>query len=352
MSDRAAKLLSPLLYATGWYGRRWRSPGRRGAGLVMVYHRIAARGGGGEPPGYGVECGLPLEVFEAQLRFLVRHFEPASARQIAGETGDGERPRFAITFDDGYADNLNLAAPVLERLGLSATLFVNSGMVGSDRCFWWEQLGGLLREARVQQVDVASAAAELLQRWPMPPVLPLRDDAARARAHWTLSMAFMRIPEARIAPLLAALATATDTRLKREERDAPLLDWQQLREWRRRGFDLGAHGATHANLGLADAGEAEREVQECVERIAAESDGPVDLFAFPYGGPEHRSPVAVEAIRRAGCKAAFTTEPGVVLPEGERYALPRVGYTRASRFACAYQTESAFRISAERRRAG
>jgi peptidoglycan/xylan/chitin deacetylase (PgdA/CDA1 family) len=341
MADSLRKLLSPLLHVSGSYRRRWHATDR--SGIVLAYHRIARRGGRGEPPGYGVECGLPVDLFEAQLRFLMRHFDPSSAAAVATGIPPSGRPHFAITFDDGYADNLALAAPILERHGLSATVFVNSDLVGSDRRFWWEQLGALLRETPARSLDVEAAAAELLPRFPLPAVLSLGGDAARGRAHWLLSMALMRTPHPEIDATLEALAFALETPLKRESRDVPLLDWSQLREWRRRGFDVGAHGASHANLGLADTRESEREVRESVDRISAEVDAPVTLFAYPYGGPEHRNPAAVDAIERAGCEAAFTTELGIVVPESGRYALPRVGLGGAAGFVCAYQTDRAFR---------
>jgi hypothetical protein len=204
----------------------------------------------------------------------------------------------------------------------------------------------MLRETGLDRIDVAPATPTLMQRWAMPTVLSLTAEGKRASAHWLLSMALMRTPQNEIAPLLEKLATTLDVPLRREGRDAPLLDWDQLREWRRRGFDLGGHGANHVNLGLADAAEVEREVMRSFERIAAETGSEVGLFAYPYGGPEHRNSAAVEALRKAGCRAAFTTEPGVVLPGGDRYALPRLSYTRAASFACAHQTEMAFQASA------
>lgn len=81
-------------------------------------------------------------------------------------------------------------------------------------------------------------------------------------------------------------------------------------------------------------------------RTAAETGGPPLLFAYPDGAPEHRCAFAEETVRRAGCEAAFTTELGVVTPECSRFALPRVGFTRAFAFVCAYQTEMAFRAAA------
>jgi peptidoglycan/xylan/chitin deacetylase (PgdA/CDA1 family) len=337
------KLSSPLLYLSGAYRRRWLRPDNRHTAIALMYHRIAAAGGRDEPPGFGVECGVPVDVFEAQLRFLLRHFRPARAADLALRPESWDGPAFAVTFDDGYADNLHLAAPVLEKLGVPATVFVNSGFIGTDRRFWWEQLGALLRDTRASELAAREIAPALAERWELPERLPLRDEQNRERAHWLLSQALMRTPAAEIDPLLEHLAAALDVSLRIEERDAPLLTWDQVRELRRRGFDIGSHGHTHANLGLVDAAQAEREVRASVEQISAEIDAPVEIFAYPYGGPEHRCSASVEAVQRAGVEGAFSTEIGTLTPDADRFALPRVGFTRPQAFVCAYHTDRAFR---------
>jgi peptidoglycan/xylan/chitin deacetylase (PgdA/CDA1 family) len=131
-------------------------------------------------------------------------------------------------------------------------------------------------------------------------------------------------------------------KLRSEGRDFPLLDWDQVRELRRRGFDIGAHGVTHANLGLAL--DAEREVSESVERVAAETGDSVQTFAYPYGGPEHRSEAAARAVQSAGCLAAFAMDVGVVGPDSDCWALPRLSFTRTWPFAWAYQVDRAFSL--------
>lgn len=342
MRSLVEKLSSPILYFSGAYRRRWLRPENRSRALALMYHRIAAPGGRDEPAGFGVERGVPVDVFEAQIRFLVRHFRSARASDLALRPESFTGPAFAITFDDGYADNLHLAAPVLEKYRVPATVFVSSGFVGTDRRFWWEQLGALIRETRVSVVEPCAIDSTLGDRWGLPERLSLRDEPSRERAHWLLSQALMRTPAPEIQTLLSGLAAALDVPLRAEERDAPLLDWGQVRELRRRGFDIGSHGHTHANLGLADPALAEREVRVSVERISAEIDAPVEIFAYPYGGPEHRCSASVEAVRRAGVGGAFTTELGTLTPEADRFALPRLGFTRPQGFVCAYHTERAF----------
>jgi peptidoglycan/xylan/chitin deacetylase (PgdA/CDA1 family) len=245
-----------------------------------------------------------------------------------------------VTFDDGYQDVLGLAAPILGRLGIPATVFLNTDFVGTDRRFWWEQLGALLRSTSAVALDVAETAPELRERWELPAQLPLGDFERRERAHWLLSMALMRTVPSEVGGVLERLSRALRAPLQLEGRDFSLLDWDEARELRRRGVDLGAHGASHANLGLLANKELEREVGRSVEGISARIDAPVETFAYPYGGPEHRSPEAAAAISRSGCRAAFTTDAGTIATESDRWNLPRRGLGRPEAFLCAQRIDA------------
>jgi peptidoglycan/xylan/chitin deacetylase (PgdA/CDA1 family) len=336
------KLLAPFGFLTGAYARRWRSGAYRSCGLALVYHRIAPASGHGDAPGFGVERGLPVDVFEAQMRFLLAHFRPVRTLALLAEDPDASSARFSVTFDDGYHDNLALAAPVLERLGIPATLFVTSDFIGTQRLFWWEQLGELLRATHEKLLELGAVAPELRARWPLPERLGLETETSRERAHWLISMALMRTPPADIEGVLARLSHALRAPQRAEGRSAPLLAWDDVRRWRRAGFDVGAHGASHANLGLANESLAQTEIERCLRAIERETGAAASLFAYPYGGPEHRSPGAVRALTASGCRGAFTTETGLVGPRSDRFALPRFGLSSASRLKCAYHTEQAF----------
>ena len=336
------KLLSTLDYVTGAHTRRWRSPAFRGCGLVLLYHRIAPPGGRGDAPGYGVERGLPVDAFEAQMRFLLEHFRPARLRDLVPHAEPHEGVCFGVSFDDGYRDNLTLAAPVLERLGIPALIFLTTDFVGTQRLFWWERLGGLLRATRASRLELGAVAPELGARWALPREFGLDDERARGEAHRLISMALMRTPPSEIDGILARLASALGVRLRDEGREAPLLDWNDVRRWRAAGMDVGAHGASHANLGLVSDAEADREVRESLAAVARETDSPAEVFAYPYGGPEHRTAGALRAVEAHGCRAAFTTDLGVVGPQADRFALPRAGLSSASRLRNAYHVAQAF----------
>ena len=155
MNHRVQKLASALSYFSGAAVRRWRRQAADAGGLTAVtcYHRVLPDTGR-RGAGASVAEGIPASTFEAQMHFLLRHFEPVPASSLSELPPDG-RLRFAVTFDDGYLDNHDIAAPILQRLGVPATFYVVSNHVGSGRRFWWDLLGEWLRSTGRQALDLA-----------------------------------------------------------------------------------------------------------------------------------------------------------------------------------------------------
>jgi peptidoglycan/xylan/chitin deacetylase (PgdA/CDA1 family) len=108
------------------------------AAVVVAFHRVK--------DGTSPEDSLTTNVamFERYCHFFRRHFRvvplPDLIRRM--ETGRGLRGYLAITFDDGYRDNYECAAPVLERLSLPATFFVVTDWLGTKAVAWWDEAFG------------------------------------------------------------------------------------------------------------------------------------------------------------------------------------------------------------------
>ena len=101
---------------------------KSGNSRILLYHRIAE----------GVDdpfklCVTPAR-FAAQLDEIGRYCDFSTLAQLSLPS---LRPRFAVTFDDGYADNLINAVPIAEAKGVPITVFVTSGVLGSHSGFWW-----------------------------------------------------------------------------------------------------------------------------------------------------------------------------------------------------------------------
>ena len=103
-------------------------------GVVVAFHHVSdARD----------ERGLSIDpaMFERYCRFFRRHFQVIPLRDFVANL-ERRAPldrQLAITFDDGYRNNFDYAAPVLEKLGLPATFFVVSQWIGSDVVPWWDR---------------------------------------------------------------------------------------------------------------------------------------------------------------------------------------------------------------------
>lgn len=102
---------------------------------VAAFHRIA------EPCGDGDELSYPPTAFAALCRYWRERCEILSLDRLLARLAHGdpaEHPCLSITFDDGYADNAEAAAPILDRLELSATFFLPTAALGVENRFPWD----------------------------------------------------------------------------------------------------------------------------------------------------------------------------------------------------------------------
>ena len=120
-------------------------PRKAAVGLILMYHRIGVSGL--DPWGLAVS---PAH-FAEHLAVLRQHGRTAPLARVVETLRDGTLPSrtLVVTFDDGYADNLYNARPLLERYDVPATVFVATGHIGSDREFWWDELEEILRRPQV-----------------------------------------------------------------------------------------------------------------------------------------------------------------------------------------------------------
>ena len=328
------------MYVSGAYLRGWRRRARLAPfTVVLVYHRVTPNGEA--PRGrFLIEAGTPAGVFEAQIRFMLRYFAPIKASQVLESPA---RPlRFAVTFDDGYEDNFRVATPILRRLGVPATFFVVSDYAGTDRVFWWEQLAEMMRTTRVPWLDpgavLPQAAGAAAVR------LPLGTFAERAMAYERVSALLRDGPHAVLAGHMQRLSDALGVRAREQGRDYALMDWNQMQQLVRQGFEIGGHTATHCNVVGGDPAFLRTEIVASARAIEGRIGAPVLSFAYPYGHHDGNDGVA-DLLREAGCRVAFAGTKGVVEANLDPLALPRLPVNRRFHFACAYNIQDALSSS-------
>ena len=286
------------------------SPGGSGARLsILIFHRVHAQ----------QDELFPGEIdaarFDRICGWLSSWFNVLPLDGAVQQLLDGTLPSraAAITFDDGYADNLTIAAPMLLRHSLHATLFVASGYLNGG-LMWNDRIIEALRSTTLDGIDLSDAEVPGLGR------LPLRDIAARQQAvPILLSAAKYLESNAR-----NAFAERVESLAKVSRAKSPMLTTAQLRSWRDAGLGVGGHTATHPillRLPLADAANDIARGRASLEDLLQQ---PVTLFAYPNGQPDvdYDADIA-RAVADAGFSAAFTTAWGACVSDDDRYQLPR-----------------------------
>lgn len=331
---------------SGRHGRVWRRAARNGfRAVVLKYHRVRSARDPGSDSMVGGQLSLPAATFERQLRFMLTYFAPVSVSSLLDPNEPKPPLCFAVTFDDGYRDNLTVAAPMLDRLGVPATFFVVGSHVGAERQFWREQLDGILRQA-----DRPCLRRQAIEGWPdacrLPAVLTLRGRRRRERAYTALSSLLIRTRKEAVPACLRSLADALGTQVPHGRREVPMMTWEDIRRLQEQGHEVGAHTMNHVSLGCVDRDQARSEIEQSVEVIRRELGTPPVSFAYPYGTSSSFDDGVIDLLKGSGCRGAFTVLPGIVGPSSSPWTLPRVSLSRPLRFVWACQICEAFRAGA------
>jgi peptidoglycan/xylan/chitin deacetylase (PgdA/CDA1 family) len=286
-----------------------------GRGGVLLYHRVADLAN--DPWGLAV---TPAN-FAAQLALLARLTVPLALRELLARRAAGTLPAnaVAVTFDDGYADNLETALPLLERHGIPATIFILTGFVGGREETWWDRLEQAVFEAPdlPESLEVELAVKPL--RWRRPSDQPAAQ--SRADLHTQLYEALARLDtpdrEAALAELAARLGRPP--RLRSTHRP---LDREQLHRLAAHPLvTIGAHTRSHPHLGRIAATRQAAELAGSKADLEAWLDRPVELIAYPHGSTDAATP---RLAGEAGFKAGFTTMPRVVPHRLDPFRIPRL----------------------------
>ncbi len=247
--------------------------------LVLLYHRIAEV----DNDVWGL-CVSPGN-FREHLEVLRRHRTVRLDQLRPGGSWGGGGLTCALTFDDGYADNLHEARRALQASGIPATFFIATGYVGAEREFWWDELERLVYSPMrdISPEERKENYLELYQR-----LQPLDDEF---RSHVLDGMR----------PLLDAPAPRLSHRALTEQELTELADGEL--------FEIGAHTVTHPLLAAQSEEVQFAEILESKAWLESRLDRPVNSFSYPYGGSGHYNAATLRAVRAAGFARACTTTP-------------------------------------------
>jgi peptidoglycan/xylan/chitin deacetylase (PgdA/CDA1 family) len=279
---------------------------------ILMYHSVAR-----EPESAWVDPRYHVdpETFEAQMSFLSRHRKVVSMPDLV-EAIEGGRDlpagSVALTFDDGYLDNLTVAAPILSKYGFPATLYLASAYVSRAENQWIDRLFGLFR-SRTRQ--------ELLFEGDSSSRFDLSDPEQERTAYRTACKILLEGSLDRRIRCFEEI----DRRLSPESSGPRLtLNWDEVRDLVRRfpRFEIGAHTSNHIDLPGNEGDLAEKEISGCTEEIRRELGQRPQHFSFPYN---RWNPVSKDRVRRNGYRSAVGSGTDYLITrKSDPYALPRI----------------------------
>jgi peptidoglycan/xylan/chitin deacetylase (PgdA/CDA1 family) len=288
-----------------------------------MYHRVASVAT--DPWGLAV---TPAN-FAAQMALIQRRRVVLPIGEFVAQARLGRLPRHAValTFDDGYLDNLTEAAPILAAAKLPATLFLATGPSEHGRFYWWDELAAMILDAPPTQyavtiggerhaidLEAREPADETRDGWRAWDPRTVRECLyyqlwkAMGALEWTASLTAM-----------ASLRRIFPSRPDPSVRPMTLQEVATLTK--RAPFTLGGHTADHVDLPAQMPREALDQILRGNEAIRAITGCDPVGFAYPSGRRDRTTRLLVEA---AGLPWACTTEHGCIPRRPDHYELPRI----------------------------
>jgi peptidoglycan/xylan/chitin deacetylase (PgdA/CDA1 family) len=304
--------------------------------LILLYHRIS------EPESDPWQLAVSPGHLEEHLQVLSKHGRLTPLRKLSASVENGmlSRRSIAVTFDDGYADNLLNAKPLLEKHDVPATVFIATGYTGEGREFWWDQLDALFLQPGELPRNLDLLIDGNKRHWELGASASYDENAHRRNRQWKGWQTNEPSLRHSVYRSLWELMHRMRERDRRRVSD-DLLTWagasgsprathrtlarDEIIELARRGLiDVGCHTVTHPQLSSLDIDSQRDEICRSKRELEEVLSHRVTGFAYPYGRECDYTSETVSLVRDCGFDYACTTSVGVVDQKAGRFQLPRV----------------------------
>jgi peptidoglycan/xylan/chitin deacetylase (PgdA/CDA1 family) len=325
--------------------RRWRSAlspfayfnsalspgGQCGRLTIMIFHRVL----------HDPDPLLPFEVdartFERRMRSLSGWFNVIPLGEAVVRLRERSLPPRAlcITFDDGYADNYEVALPILARLGLPATFFIATGYLDGG-CMWNDKVIESVRQFPGNALDLSNAGLDVCRTGS-------NFERIETIEHLLGRLKYERhdVRETIADAIAHAAGVTVPSHL--------MMSRAQLRKLVDAGMSIGAHTVRHPILSRLDLSDAFEEIRSSKAFLEALIEQHIMSFAYPNGKPgKDYTSEHVDQVRALGFAAACSTATGCATYESDVLQLPRfTPWDRQNWKFAARLTHNLFRSSAD-----
>ena len=269
---------------------------------IITYHRISNKT-------VNDPLSISLETFEKQIKFLTNKFNIISLDKIL----DMDLPNgnyIAITFDDGYRDNLLNAVPILEKYKVPATIYITSRFLEGKCEMWWYEIKKFIDENELINFIYNNKNYKFI----------LKSNKSKIKAFKQISSLFKKLKYQQQNKLLELITRNT----QRIQYTNDLLNVDDLIKLNsKKLITLGAHTHNHVALSYLNDSECLDELSTSKKIIEKIINKKVRHFAYPYGGEKEISGREPEVLKSLGYISAVTTQLNFV-EKYKNYLLPRI----------------------------
>lgn len=303
--------------------------------LILLYHRVT------ELPSDPQLLSVTPTHFAEHLEILHKYTCPLTLQQLVQGLREGHIPNQAvvITFDDGYADNLYQAKPLLEQYKVPATVFVTSGYVGQSDEFWWDELDRLLLQPGVLPEILSLNINNNSWQWELREAANYSQETYQRYRHWHMLEQDTPSPRQRLYRSLGQLLRP----LPVEERLKTLTELQSWTGAKPEGrlthralspdevcqltagglIEVGAHTVTHPILSTLSPALQQVEIEQSKAQLERILGRPILSFSYPYGARSDYTSRTIDLVRKAGFECACSNFADTVWSGIDCFQLPR-----------------------------
>lgn len=315
------KLKNSYFLATKFSGlQRFKRFRNRKHSLTLTYHGVLPETGDVDAQ-FENRNFVSVEQFDKQIEILLRHFIPIQLEDITGAP-EQAAGGFLITFDDGFMNNYRYALPVLKKYDLSAVFFITTGLVGTRKLLWTEQVSRLLARTKRRTLKIFIDREYKFE---------LDDEENRDAISKQIRTLMKRLPKTKRDTVLAQLyrqCIDVNPELESDEEDRYLFMTQdQIKDLIKHGQVIGSHTHTHPILSTLNEQDSMFELEQSKQLLEKWTDRTCMALSYPNGAVSDYREVQRKQLKKLNYRCAFTQIPRYNSAQIGLYDLRRLNIT-------------------------
>jgi peptidoglycan/xylan/chitin deacetylase (PgdA/CDA1 family) len=283
---------------------------------ILMYHSVMD-----EPAQQGQTLGRIIHssnAFERQMEVIAGEYQPVALDDVLSFVrGEKELPARAVvvTFDDGYADNCEVAVPILNRVGVRATFYVTVDCIETAKLPWPSRLRFVFFTTKKKSWEGQDGS-----------IWPLQDSEQRDRAFLAACDDCARLAGEAQGQWVRGIESELQTGACNQRL---MMTWDQVRDLVRKGHVVGSHTLSHPNMAYIGEEDATKELRESKRKLEHALNASIIHFSYPCPAlSPHWNERTLKISRAAGYQTAVTTDGGMVRRHDSPLSLHRVRPTK------------------------